>query len=93
MKFQSLDDVLKNLVKNLGIEAQLLENEALVHWSTVVGPKVAKNTKAEKIKNGRLFVKAKNDVWKNELMFYKADIINKLNIKIGKPIVQDIIIL
>ncbi len=93
MKFQSMDDVLKNLVKNLGIEAQLLENEALVYWSTVVGPRVAKNTKAEKIKNGRLFVKVKNDVWKNELMFYKIDIISKLNSKIGKTVVQDIILL
>ena len=93
MKFQSLDDVLKNLVKNLGIEAQLLENKALVYWSEVVGPKVANNTKAEKIKNGRLFVKAKNDVWKNELMFYKTDIISKLNSKIGKAIVQDIVLL
>ena len=93
MKFQSMDDVLKNLVKNLGIEAQLLENKALVIWPTVVGPKIAKNTKAEKIKNGRLFVKAKSDVWKNELMFYKLDIINKLNSKIGKTVVHDIILL
>lgn len=93
MKFQSMDDVLKKLVRNLGIEAQLLENEALIHWPTVVGPNVAQNTRAERVKNGRLFVKAKNDVWKNELMFYKLDIIEKLNSKIGKPVVHDIILL
>lgn len=93
MKFQSLNDVLNNLIKNLGIEYEVLENEALIHWKQIVGPKVAQNASAERIKDGRLFVNVKSDVWKNELLFYKKDIIKRLNEKIGKNVVVDIILL
>ena len=93
MKYQSLGDVLNKLVENLGIENQLLENKAIVEWPNIVGPKISKNSKAERIKDGILFVKTSNNVWKNELTFYKMDLIKKINSELGKRVVFDIILL
>ena len=92
MKFQTLNDVLNNLIKNLGIERQILENQAILFWPLIAGPKIAKNTTAERIQDGILFVKVNSDVWRNELLFYKKDLINKLNIKLGKQVVSDIML-
>lgn len=92
MQFQLLNDILKNLIKNLGIERQLLENQAILFWPTIVGPRIAKNTSAERVNDGILFVKVKSDVWRNELLFYKMELIEKLNLKLGKKVVLDIIL-
>ena len=89
-QFKSLNDILKNLIKNLGIEREILENQAIVHWPMIVGPKIAENTSAELIKDGILFVKVKSDVWRNELLFYKKDLIERLNQKLGKKVVFDL---
>ena len=58
----------------------------------IVGPRIAKNTSAERVKDGILFVKVKSDVWRNELLFYKMELIKKLNLKLGKKVVLDIIL-
>jgi len=92
MQFQLLNDVLNDLIKNLGIEKQITENKAIIYWPIIAGPKIAKNTSAERIKDGILFIKVKSDVWRNELLFYKKDLIEKLNTKLGKRIVLDIIL-
>lgn len=92
MKFRPLNEIINKLIKNLNIEDQILENQAIFYWSTVVGLHVAKNTKPERVKDGILFVKVKNDVWRNELLFYKKDFIEKLNKKLGKKIIYDIIL-
>ncbi len=91
MKFQSFGDIMKNLIKNLGIEDQILENQAIARWPEVAGLKIAQQTEVQRIKDGILFIKVKNDVWRNELLFYKRDLILKMNEKLGKSIVADII--
>jgi len=92
-QFKELNEVINSIVKNLGIENQLLESKAIVYWPKVAGPQIAENTKAEQVKDGKLFIKTKNDVWRNELLFYKTSLIKRLNEKIGKQIILDIILL
>jgi len=92
MQYQVLNDILKNLIKNLGIERQILENQAIFYWPIIAGPQIAKISSAEKIKDGILFIRVNSDVWRNELLFYKKDFIQKLNKKLGKTIIFDIIL-
>jgi len=90
MKFQAFGDILSDLIHRLGIEQEVLENQAIVMWPDIAGPKIAQQTEAQRIKDGILFVKVKNDAWRNELLFYKKDLINHLNDKFAKNIVVDI---
>ncbi|MEE4312019.1 MAG: DUF721 domain-containing protein [candidate division KSB1 bacterium] len=90
MKYQNLGSVIDQLLKNLGIEDQVLEHQAIALWDEIAGNNISKNTKAIRIEDGVLFVRVTSDAWKNELLFYKPELIQKLNEKIGKSIVRDI---
>lgn len=77
---------------NLGIENQLLATKAIQYWPSVVGSKIANSTTADSVKNGKLIIITKNDAWRNELNFHKQKLIKKLNTKIGKDVITDMII-
>lgn len=87
---KKLETALKNLLKNLGIEQTVLENQVVQYYPIVVGKRIAEVSQAEKIENGILFIKVINSTWRNELYYYKKDIIQKLNKKIGETIVKEI---
>jgi len=87
---KKLEAALKSLIKNLGIEQTVLENQVVQYYPIVVGQRIAEVSQAEKIENGILFIKVINSTWRNELYYYKKDIIQKLNKKIGETIVKEI---
>ena len=87
---KTLAQALKQLIKDLGIESEILHNQAVQLWPEVVGKKIAKISQAVRIDGNILFVKVKNDSWRNELVFYKKDIIERLNKRIGKKVVEDL---
>ncbi|NIR48518.1 DUF721 domain-containing protein [candidate division KSB1 bacterium] len=89
-KPRALGDSIWTLLKSLGIETKVKQYEALNNWSYLVGEKVASVTKADKVTDGILFVKVKNSVWRNELLYMKKDILNKLNKSLGADIIKDI---
>jgi len=47
-------------------------------WKNIVGNTIAKNTEIQKFKNGKITVKTSNPVWRNELIFQKEDLLNRL---------------
>lgn len=87
---KTLEEAIKNLIKNLGIEDQVQVNQVLNVWPTIVGKRIADVSQAKKIEHNVLFVKVLNDSWRNELLFLKKNIIEKLNKKVGKEIIKDI---
>jgi len=47
-------------------------------WKNIVGNTIAKNTEIQKFKNGKITVKTSNPIWRNELIFQKEDLLNRL---------------
>ena len=82
---------LDKLLKDLGIEVKVKETQALIYWPEVVGERISQVTEAKEVKGGKLFIKVKGDSWRNELVYYKGDIISRINDKIGKGVIEDII--
>lgn len=89
--FASLAESLNELIKNLEIEKPLKQGQALDLWYEVVGEKVAKKTKPIKIEHGKLFVRVTSPSWRNELQFYKHQIMHDLNERLGEQIVKEIV--
>lgn len=85
-----LNQLIFQFLQNLGIKAKIEENYALVYWDTVVGKEISEHTEPFKISNGTIFVKVNDTTWRNELQYFKNEIIEKLNNKIGKKVVNDI---
>jgi predicted nucleic acid-binding Zn ribbon protein len=87
---RSLREIIEKFLKSAGLENRVDEYMAFTYWDSVVGKEVSKHTEPEKIADGTVFVKVNNDVWRNELAFFRNEIISKLNEKIGKNIVKEI---
>ncbi len=85
-----LNNLIAQFLRSVGIKDKVEENFAIVYWDTVVGKEISNQTEPFKVVKGILFVKVKDNVWRNELQFFKNEIIEKLNNKIGKKIVKDI---
>ena len=83
--------ILHQFFNELGIDQPVRRYQALHMWPRIVGERIAKVTEPERINNGRLFVHVKSDVWRNELIFHKNDIVEKLNKEIGHNTIKDII--
>lgn len=88
--FRKIEDLIKQSLKSFNLEHKTRERGALIVWEDVVGARVAKAASADNIREGTLFVTCRTGTWANELTFMKADIIAKLNVRLGGKFVKDI---
>ena len=88
---ESLESILELTLRELGIEKSMKRYQALWIWPKVVGDRIAEVTEPQRVSEGKLFIRVKNDTWRNELVYYKPKIIKKLNTKLGAPVIEDII--
>ena len=87
---QQLKTAIKIFLRKSGLEKGVKQNTALLLWDEVVGENIAENTNPEKVEHGILLVTVENSSWRQELVFKKKEIIDKLNNKIGKKTIKDI---
>ncbi len=85
-----LNQLIHQFLESIGIGGKIEENLAMVYWDSVVGKEISQHTNPFKIAEGILYVKVNDPVWRNELQFFKNDIIEKLNTKMGKHLVKDV---
>ena len=83
---QVLDGVLQSCRPDA--DAGLIEVWRL--WDHTVGEAVAENTRPAAFKGRLLLVYAASSSWIHQLQFLKADIIEKLNVALGRELVSDI---
>ena len=77
------------LIKN-DLEKGVQQNKAILIWEQTVGKKIAKTTDPEKVEFGILTVKTESPAWRQELVFKKQEIIDKLNAALGKNTIKEI---
>jgi predicted nucleic acid-binding Zn ribbon protein len=78
-------DLVGNQLHTLQIARKIKEHTAPLIWADVVGAQVAGATQVLGIDGGVLRVSTKSSVWASELNFYKADIVRRLNGRLGAP--------
>ena len=90
-KTTTLGDAVQNLVRSLGMEGRLEEQQAVDRWPQVVGDRIAVHARAVYFDRGKLVVEVDSAAWRQELFFRKQEILNRLDHSFGKSLVQDII--
>ena len=90
-KPDSIGSILESLFESYGITDGVKQQQALNLWREIVGKTIADVTIPTKIEHGRMFVQVENPSWRQEITFYKQKIIKRLNKKLGKNIIKDII--
>lgn len=58
-------------------------------WEGIVGNLVAENAKPAAFKGKLVLVHVESPSWMHHLQFLKAELINKINKGLGKPLVED----
>ncbi len=87
---ESIGKVLKRTFTNLGLDRRIREFEAVHVFAEVVGEKIAAKAQAIQIERGVLTVRVASSAWRQELNYTKAEMIDKLNTRLGDTIVTDI---
>jgi len=90
---EQIGNILSKFLYELGINKPVMKYRALTMWPEIVGERISNVTEAKRLTDGKIFVKVQNDSWRNELTFYKQEIIQKINKEIGLKIVKDIILI
>ncbi|MFH1052152.1 MAG: DUF721 domain-containing protein [bacterium] len=82
--------LLDKLVETKGWEDKLDEAKLPAIWNDIVGDKIAKHAKTGKFQDGVLTIITESSTWRSELRLRAEELVNKLNEKLGKNIIQSI---
>ncbi len=88
---KAIRSVVEQVIKELQLSRTLLQYKVLEEWGTLVGDRIAQVTTVERVVDGKLVVKVKSSVWRNELTFMKGEIITRINGRFNEEIITDII--
>ncbi len=83
-------DAILAFFKSLGMKERFEENLAIAFWDASVGKEIAQHTAPFKVIDGVMLVKVDSDVWRSELPYFKNEIIQKINQRIGKKAITEI---
>jgi predicted nucleic acid-binding Zn ribbon protein len=88
-----LGNIIRNYLKDIGVEKPVKRYEALSLWNSVVGKRIADVTEPVRISDGKMFIKVKNDTWRNELLYHKQKIIRDINLRLETKAITDIVLI
>lgn len=85
-----LKDALESLMLRSGLAKGAAGHRAVDIWEEVAGPAVAKKTAAVRVAGDVLYVDVDSPVWASQLTFMKADLLERINSRIGEEVLRDI---
>ena len=87
----SLKEVIEELLKVYRLDTKLEEVGLINSWERVVGKMIANHTLDLKIINRVLHVKVDSSALRHELHMERSKIAKKLNKKVGKKVIDEIV--
>src|SRR5260370_13642841 len=88
--FKRLGNMLNAEARRLKLDGALREESAVTLWPEVVGEQIAAATEAERVREGVLYVIARNHTWAFELTFHREQILKGLNARLGRKAITEI---
>ena len=87
---RSVGEALPRALKSLGISRRTREAQAIWLWPQVIGPHLAKESRALKLTGGTLLVTASSPALAHQLHLERTMLMDRLNAAIGAPAVREI---
>ena len=87
-----IGSLLRTVLRDLGLEKKLLEKQAAMLWKDIVDERLAQISSVSGVEGGKLFVYIEGSVWKDHFRYLKPGIIERINQKVGSPVIQDIVL-
>ena len=89
---QTIGAAIKDWLRANGLDIKAQEHSVPGYWEEVVGDAVARHAKVERVEHGRVFVSVQSAVWRTEVMLRRAEILARLNERLGADILKEIIV-
>jgi predicted nucleic acid-binding Zn ribbon protein len=80
---QPAGSIVPRLLRDLGLEQGLLGCRAVKEWPDVVGPRIARRTRAIGFENGILRIEVEGSAWRFELGFLERRLLQELERRLG----------
>jgi predicted nucleic acid-binding Zn ribbon protein len=87
---QKIGDLVRRTIDKMGYSDRLEKQSAVEKWGDVVGDSISAETKALKIDGDILVVKVFKPAWRQQLIFLKEELLEKLGAELGEGRVRDI---
>lgn len=75
---QAINSILKNVIKDKGLEDDIARYQFVLHWKDIVGHDLAAVTKPECLRRDVLVVRVESSVRAQEISFQKFEIMDRL---------------
>ena len=88
----NVGDVIRKLMKNPKLAEKLDKLDALQIWNEIIGEALREYITDQSLSKDILYVKLKSSIVRNELSYKKTEIKNQINKRLGKIVVNEIIL-
>lgn len=90
-KEQHVGTILRQLMRDQGIETPLLQKRLMDSWATVVGEGIAQYSKTLYIRNQTLYVEVSSPALRADLSMSRSRLVMLLNEQVHSKVITDII--
>jgi len=87
---EALSGALSRVIRGLGLEEGVSGWRAVREWPALVGPEIARRSRAVGFRDGVLHVEVEGSAWMQELGFLKRDLVRTIQQRLGSASVRDI---
>ena len=89
---QKLSSIIDKVINKNNLRHKIDQLNIIDIWRDIIGENIHTYVKEEKVKDYTLYIKLKSSVVRNEISYNKSRIIEKINKKIGKQAIKEIIL-
>ncbi|MAR20629.1 MAG: hypothetical protein CMD25_00995 [Flavobacteriales bacterium] len=88
----TIAEVIKKLMRNNKLSKRFDDLNVLDVWNNIIGKDLEKYIKSTKLVDDKLYVKLRSSIVRNEISYKKTQLIQRINKKLKKDVIKDIIL-
>jgi hypothetical protein len=89
---EKIDSILDTVLQERGYLSICKEYDVISQWKDIVGDKVASVTQCDRIENGTLFIRVTSASWRQEIVYLKKLLLEKIRSKSDCKSIKNIVI-
>ena len=90
---QSLGDAIQHFINAMGLRPKMLEADIIANWEEIVGKMIAQHTLDLSLNKKKLTLRFDNAALKQEMSYSKSNLIDNINERFGREIINQVVIL
>ncbi len=90
---QKIDLILEKLIKNHKLEKGLERGIFPDLWKEISYEKIATVSSFKGFKSATLYIGVDGDSWRNQLLYLREEMRKKMNLQLGKELIEEIVFL